>query len=231
MTAISTHHTSQGGATVALVPYLIHALSAVRAMAAAGERVTGHALSGRLDCSQVTASRYLRLLQGAGLVQRVGGGAFSRFVLVDGEFDIVEADQPPPESYLPPSEWTEERRAALFRLASAGAALDVMVAEIGLDADKIRQQIERRCLSSLWSKAKAAKAKAAAPLRNDDEDVSEIRVSLDWLVRWLTNAGHHVETTGDIYRLNGKPHRTRGELLAHANLLRARRGKQSVVLE
>lgn len=57
------------------------------------------------------------------------------------------------------------------------------------------------------------------------------RMSLDILRHWLVRHGHKADIGGDVLRLNGSTYRTRGEFLAHANLLRARRGERCVVLE
>ena len=57
------------------------------------------------------------------------------------------------------------------------------------------------------------------------------RVSLDTLRHWLVRHGHKVDIGSNPLRLNGSPHHTRGEFLAHANLLRAQRGERCVVLE
>lgn len=57
------------------------------------------------------------------------------------------------------------------------------------------------------------------------------RWTLDTLRQWLVRHGHKADVGGDVLRLNGIPYRTRGEFLAHANLLRHRRGECCVVLE
>lgn len=231
MTALTTITPQTQGAALASCIFLtdrhLSAMATVRRMVAAGERVNGASLGRSMGLSQVTASRALRELVERGLLVRVGATSNPAFLPPGAE----DTPLPPAKDYSVVV-WTNERKVALERLALAGEEMDDMAQAVGLRPDQIKHQLVRQCLNKLWQEAKAKKAAKAEDTGAivDHGDAGQ-RVSLARLLQWLRVRRHQIEMTDAGFVLNGTPLRTRGELLAQANLLRVRSGATAVVLE
>lgn len=93
----------------------VKALSMVRMMLAAGQRVNGATLAKAMDCAQPQASLYLRALEKQGVLKRTGRGALVQFVSAK-EALSGSAPASPPESMRPVNS-AQNRPTAGTRLA------------------------------------------------------------------------------------------------------------------